>query len=174
MGMKDWLNNVKKKAEDYLKEETDPAKIRAEKKAANERKMKRTAAAIKLAQKGNQIYNDVSDKVEKVTDAAATKTVELVEKAKPLVEKVDQVAGVVGDTATGAFNVAKEKVVDGVIAAGGKIGEIREDNAKKPSTGSGLLDLLAPAVPSTDATKPKTEAPEAPKAAKPPAPPKAA
>lgn len=166
MGLKNFLDRLKKKAEDHLKEETDPAKIRAAKKEANEKKMKRTAALIKGAQKGLETYNNVAKKVEEITDAAAEKTAVLAEKAKPLAEKVDQAAGVVGEKASQAFKAAKDAVVDGASAAGQKVEEIRKDNENKPSTGSGLLDLLAPAVPETEATKPK-KAPEPPKATPP-------
>lgn len=155
MGLKNFLDRLKKKAEDHLHEETDPAKIRAAKKEANEKKMKRTASIIKGAQKGLEVYNNVAKKVEDITDGLAEKTAELAEKAKPAAEKVDKAAGVVGDKASKAFKSAKDAVVDGASAAGSKIDEIREENAKKPSTGSGLLDILAPAVPETEATKPK-------------------
>ncbi|HYD17311.1 MAG TPA: hypothetical protein VEF76_02390 [Patescibacteria group bacterium] len=163
MGLKNFLDKLKQKAEDHLKEETDPAKIRAAKKEANEKKMKRTAAAIKLAQKGLATANDVNEKIEAVTDAAAIKVGELAEKAKPLAEKVDGVAGVAGEVITGAFNAAKDKAIETGLAAGAKIEEIKKDNEGKPSTGSSLLDLIAPVVPDTDATKPKPKAPEAPK-----------
>jgi hypothetical protein len=173
MGLKKFLENLKKKAEDHLKEETDPAKIRQAKKAAAEKTFKRTTTVIKWAKKGMETYNDVSQKVEKVTDAAAEKTANLAEKAKPIADKIDNVAGAVGEKAKQAFDVVKDKVVQGVDAAGKKIEETREESAKKPSTGSGLLDFIAPAVPETDATKPKAkdEAPKEPPKAAPPAPP---
>lgn len=161
MGLKDILNGLKEKAENYLKEETDPAKIRAAKKAANEKKMKRTAAGIKVAQKGITVANQVNEKVEQVTDAAAATTAKLAEKAAPLAEKIDNVAGGAIDGAVAAFNIVKDKVIEGGLAAGEKLEELKKDGEKKPSTGSGLLDLLAPAVPNTEATKPKK--PEAPK-----------
>lgn len=165
MGLKSILDGLKQKAENYLKEETDPAKIRAAKKAANEKKMKRTAAGIKLAQKGIQVANTVNEKVEQVTEAAAETTAKIVDKAAPIAEKVDQVAGGAIDTAVGAFNVVKDKVIEGGLTAAEKYDELKKDGEKKPSTGSSLLDLLAPAVPDTDATKPKK--PDAPKAPKP-------
>ena len=64
-----------------------------------------------------------------------------------------------GETAKNAFDSVSEK-------AGEKVDEIKKDNAKKPTTGSSLLDLLTPAVPETDATKPKLAKPDQP----PPAP----
>lgn len=173
MGLSNLLKGLKEKAENFLKEETDPAKIRAAKKEANEKKMKRTAAGIKLAQKGLEVANNVSAKIEQVSDAAAETTAKLAEKAAPLAEKVDAVAGKTidgaitaaskaGETAVTAFNVVKDKVVEGTLTAGAKIEEIKEESAKKPSTGSSILDLIAPAVPNTEATKPKN--PETPKA----------
>ncbi len=167
MGLKKFFDNLKKKAEDHLKEETDPAKIKQAKKAAAEKTFKRTTTAIKWAKKGIETYNDVSKKVEKVTDAAAEKTAELAEKAKPLADKLDKAANAAGEKAMHAFEVVKDKVVEGSEAAGKKIEEVKQDNAKKPSTGSGILDFIAPAVPETDATKPKAKEP--PKSA-PPAP----
>ena len=167
MGLKNFFEKLKKKAEDHLKEETDPAKIKQAKKAAAEKTFKRTTTVIKWAKKGMEGYNDASKKVEQITDAAAEKTAELAEKAKPLAEKLDNATAAVGDKAKAAFDVVKEKVVQGVDAAGKKVEEVKQDNAKKPTTGSGLLDFIAPAVPETDATKPKP-----PKAA-PPAPPAA-
>ena len=62
MGMKDWLDKIKKKAEDVTKEETDPAKIKQQKKEAAEKTFKRTTSAIKLAKKGLEDYNDDSKK----------------------------------------------------------------------------------------------------------------
>lgn len=165
-GLKDMLNGLKKKAEDYLKEETDPAKIRAAKKEANEKKMRRTATGIKLAQKGLAVANTVSEKVEQVTDAAAEQTAKLAEKAAPLAEKVDKVAGGAIDGAAAAFNYVKDKVIEGGLAAGEKIEEMKKDADTKPSTGSSLLDMLAPAVPKTDATQPKNP-PATPAAPKP-------
>jgi len=160
MGMKDWLDKIKKTADERHHEETDPAKIRAAKKAANERTMKRTAKAIELAQKGLKTYNNVSKKVGDITDAVTDKAAELAESAKPAAEKIDQVASKVGEAASGAFKAVKDKVVDGAEAAGDKLDEVKKENATKPSTGSSLLDFIAPAVPETDATKPKHEAPK--------------
>src|SRR5262245_18620889 len=113
MGLKKFLENLKKKAEDHLKEETDPAKIKAAKKAAAEKTFKRTTSVIKWAKKGMEIYNDVSKKVEDITDAAAEKTANLAEKAKPIADKIDNVAGAVGEKAKQAFDVVKDKVVQG-------------------------------------------------------------
>lgn len=167
MGMKDWLDKLKKKAEDVTKEETDPAKIKQQKKEAAEKTFKRTTSAIKLAKKGLEVYNDVSKKAGEITDAAAEKTAELAEKAKPIAEKIDNATAKAGEAAKGAFDAVKDKVAGGVDAANQKLEEAKKDAAKKPSTGSGLLDLIAPAVPETDATKPK-EPPKTPPA--PPAP----
>lgn len=155
MGLKKFFENLKKKAEDHLKPETDPAKIKAAKKAAAEKTFKRTTSAIKWAKKGLETYNDASKKVGDITDAAAEKTAQLAEAAKPIAEKIDNAASAAGEKAKVAFDVVKDKVVQGVDAAGKKIEETKQDNAKKPTTGSGLLDFIAPAVPETDATKPK-------------------
>lgn len=167
MGMKDFLEKIRKKVEDRKKEETDPAVIRKKKKEAAEKTFKRTTTAIKWSKKAMETYNTVSKKAEEITDAAAEKTAQLAEKAKPIAEKIDSAASAAGQTLKGAFEVVKDQVVKGAGAAGEKIEEIKQDNAKKPSTGSGLLDLITPAVPETDATKPKAkdDQPKPPKAA---------
>ncbi|MBI1215927.1 MAG: hypothetical protein GC185_08935 [Alphaproteobacteria bacterium] len=158
MGMKDWLDKFTKNAKDKEQESKDPEAIKKAKKEAAERTFRRTTKAIQIAKKGLSTYNDTSKKVGELTDEATKKAAELAEKAKPAAEKVDKAAGWVGKKAKGAFETAKGTVNKGVDAASKKIEEVREDNAKKPSTGSGLLDLLAPAVPETDATKPKKPA----------------
>jgi hypothetical protein len=68
------------------------------------------------------------------------------EKAASAKEK----ASVAKDVATGGA-----KIVGGVVSEKAK--EISKENAKKPSTGSGILDLIVPAVPHTEHTKPKAE-----------------
>jgi hypothetical protein len=166
MGMKDWLDKIKQKVEDRKKEESDPAIVRKKKKEANEKNFRRMTTAIKWAKQGMEGYNTVSKKAGEITDAAAEKAGDLAEKAKPIAEKIDNAAAAVGETAKGAFEAVKDKVAGGVDAANKKLDEAREDSAKKPSTGSSLLDFIAPAVPETDATKPKDPQ------LKPPAPPK--
>src|ERR1700733_11935448 len=111
MGLKNFFEKLKKKAEDHLKEETDPAKIKQAKKAAAEKTFKRTTTVIKWAKKGMEGYNDASKKEEQINDAAAEKTAALAEKAKPLADKIDKAASAVGDKAKVAFDVVKEKVV---------------------------------------------------------------
>ena len=63
--------------------------------------------------------------------------------------------------ASGKIDVVKDVVAGGAKIASDiaseKVQEIKEANAKKPSTGSGLLDALLPAVPTTEVTKPKAE-----------------
>ena len=162
MGMKDWLDGIKKKVDERHHEETDPAKIRAAKKEQNERNMKRAAKAMQLAQKGLKTYNEVSKKAGEITDAVADKTADLAEKAKPIAGKIDEVAGKVGDAASGAFKAVKDKVVDGAEAAGEKIADATKPNPDKPTTGSGLLDLFAPAVPK-DVVPKKEDKKDAPK-----------
>jgi len=162
MGMKDWLNKMQKNAKDKLEKEQDPAEQRKQKREENARAVNRTAKLIKTATKAVQTYNKASKKADELSTDATKKTIELAEKAKPLAEKVDQAAGKAGETAgklgrnlKGAFLVIKDKVSKGADEAGKQVDKIREEQAKKPSTGSGLLDFLAPAVPETEATKPK-------------------
>jgi len=140
--MKDWLDSLKKAAEDKLKKAEDPDAQKEAKKENARKQATRAIKAIGLAKKGVDQYNEVSKKVDGITTDAANKIIDLAEKAKPLAEKVDDAASSLLKKAKGLFQKAAEKT--------------RQDNIAKPSTGSGIIDLPAPAVPETDATKPKT------------------
>lgn len=174
MGMKDWLDKAKKIAQEQLTPEpTDPEAVRKKKKADAEKTFKMTTDAIKLAKKGMDGYKAASDKIDALTDAAAEKTLVIADKAKPLADKVDGAFDAASDKAKGAFDFVKDKVSDGARAVtdgakavgnkvGNKSGEPKvkpeatpKPSSNKPSTGSSLLDFLSPAVPETDATKPK-------------------
>lgn len=166
MGMKDWLDKAKKIAQEQLTPEpTDPEAVRKKKKADAEKTFKMTTGAIKLAKKGMDGYKAASDKIDALTDAAAEKTIVIADKAKPLADKVDGALDAASDKAKGAFDFVKDKVTDGAKAVGNKVGNNKSAEPKppatpkppstKPSTGSSLLDFITPAVPETDATKPK-------------------
>jgi len=68
-------------------------------------------------------------------------------------EKID----VAKEIAKGGAEVAKSTAKIAAGIAGEKAVEIKKENEKKPSTGSGILDAFLPAVPHTEATKPKAE-----------------
>jgi protein subunit release factor A len=61
-------------------------------------------------------------------------------------EKIDTTKEVVKGAAKIAADLTAQKTQ-----------EVKEANAKKPSTGSSILDAFLPAVPHTEGTKPKTE-----------------
>ena len=71
-------------------------------------------------------------------------------------------AAVTAKLAFEAFKAVKDKVVDGAEAAGEKIADATKANPDKPTTGSGLLDLFAPAVPK-DVVPKKDDKKDAPK-----------
>lgn len=159
MGMKDWLKRLQENAEDKLKKADDPQAQRDAKREENARNVRRAASAVKMAQKGLKAYNDASKKAGEIGRTVTEKTAEIAGKAQPLAGKVDETADALGKKIKGAFDVVKEKVSKGADAAGEQIGDkidsARAEQAKKPSTGSSLLDILMPGVPETDATKPK-------------------
>ncbi|MDY0010095.1 MAG: hypothetical protein RBS08_10335 [Bdellovibrionales bacterium] len=174
MGMKDWFKRLQENAEDKLKKADDPQEQRNAKREENARAIRRAATVAKLAQKGIKTYGEASKKAGEIGRSLTEKTAELAEKAQPIAGKVDETAGQLGQKIKGAFDVVKDKVAKGTDAAGTQLGDkiegARQEQAKKPSTGSGLLDILMPGVPETDATKPKAPAPKAPAPKKPDAP----
>lgn len=166
MGMKDWLDRIQKNAADKLQKEQDPAEQRKQKKEENAKAVNRAAKLVKTASEAVKTYNKAAKKVDEISTDVTKKTIEIAEKAKPMADKVDQTTGNAGKYLKGAFSVIKNKVSKGADEAGKQVGkkvdQIRDEQSKKPSTGSGLLDFLAPAVPETEATKPKKK-PDAPK-----------
>lgn len=76
----------------------------------------------------------------------------LSETAKPAAEKAAVAVQGAADVVVGGAKVAAEK-------AAGKVNDLKENHAKKPSTGSGVLDALSPAVPETEVTTPKAVEP---------------
>ena len=165
MGMKDWFKRMQDNAEDKLNKAEDPQAQRDAKREQNARNLRRAATAAKLAQKGLKAYGDASKKADEIGKAITEKTAEIAEKAQPIAGKVDEAASDFGLKIKGAFEVVKDRARKGAEAAGdqieGQVDKARAEQAKKPSTGSGILDMLIPGVPDTDATKPKT--PPAPK-----------
>lgn len=104
------------------------------------------AAALKdnALEKGAEL----AEKAGEVRDAAVIKGMEIAEKAKPI-------ADVIKNETTTAFNNVKDKLTKKDEAP-------KEDTpkAEKPSTGSGLLDGILPAVPpkKNDDSKPSAPA----------------
>lgn len=188
---KDWLDKLNKAGKDKPEEkadtpvnetpaqepvtETEEERI-ARKKQEAEEKFERTVEAIRMGQKGVDAAKGIAGKAGETIGAATDKIKGMIgrrgeetpatEAETPEAEKQKgpglfaRTKGMLG----GAFGTAKNKAAEGAKAAGEKIEEIKKDNAKKPSTGSSLLDMLAPAVPETEATKPKElKKPEEPK-----------
>lgn len=155
MGMKDWLKRLQENAEDKLKKSEDPQEQRNAKREENARAVRRAATLAKLAQKGIKTYGEASKKADEIGKAITEKTADLAGKAQPLAGKVDEATDALGKKLKGAFEVVKDKVSKGTDAAGEQLDKARAEQAKKPSTGSSLLDMLMPGVPETDATKPK-------------------
>ncbi|MBI3442051.1 MAG: hypothetical protein HY052_09685 [Proteobacteria bacterium] len=152
-GTKNWLEKLQKKAEEKLERDADP-RVQKEIKKEKSRKMsQRTFKLLGWAKKGSEEYNKAAKKADEAAADLTEKTVEVVEKIKPLAETVDKAAESLGQKTKCFFKrVAK------------KVGDIKEDQARKPGTGSGILDILAPAVPDKDAIKskaPKKDAPPA-------------
>lgn len=193
MGMRDFLDRIKKNAQDKLNKDESPEAQKQRKKDEMRKNFETLNKAINIAKKAHKVHGDVSKKVEGIKEGAAEKTISLADKAKPLADKIDSAADAISSRiggkkpaakkpvaekpaaqdATpfkkigGLFNAARGKVADGAKAVGKKAGGLKDgvtdalkgDGVKKPSTGSSLLDILAPAVPETEATQPKPAAP---------------
>ncbi len=161
MGMfKNWLDKAQKEAKEKLEKAADPAEQKKQKKEEAEKTFKRASGAMKLAKKGLEVYNDTAKKVDGIKKDATEKTIDLAEKLKPVADKVDAKTDGLAEKAKGAFGSIKEK-----ISGKGSAQKEQAPKPPKPTTGSGLLDILSPAVPETDATKPKQKKPDVPPAA---------
>lgn len=157
---REWIEKLKKAADEKLnKKPLDPKEERELKKAETRKMAERTIKAIDIAKKGAAQYEKVAKKVDEAAKGATEKAADLLEKAKPLADKVDDAANAVGNAAS----TAGKKVKGLFQRAAKKVEDAKKDNAKKPTTGSGILDLLTPAVPETEATKPKEPKDDAPK-----------
>lgn len=109
MGMKDWINGMKKKAEERLNPApADPETARKKKREDNEKNFKRTAEAIKLAKKAIEVVGKASDKADEISKDIAGKTIDIADKVGPLAERVD---GAI-DSATGAVKKALRRSDD--------------------------------------------------------------
>lgn len=151
-GMKKILEKLQEKAAGKKQKPADPKSTKEAKKEEVRRMTERTLKAINLAKKGVAQYNEVSKKVEGVAEDAAQKAIDVAETVKPLAEKVDN--------ATSSLRKKAKSFLKGALE---KKQQVEKDNAAKPTTGSGILDLLTPAVPKTDATKPKAGKDQPPK-----------
>lgn len=107
--------------------------------------------AVELKDSALEKGAELADKAGDVRDAALIKGMELVEKAQPIAE-------VIKNETTTAFNNVKDKLTKKEEAP-----ETDAPKAEKPSTGSGLLDGILPAVPpKKEDGKDKPAAPAAP------------
>lgn len=154
MGMKDFFNNMRDNAAKKIEAETDPKAQREKEKQHARKVFERTTTAIKWAKKGIEGYNNAAQKVEDIREDIAEKKIKIADAAAPAAEKIDAAAHKASEAAAGAFGALKDKLAAGKHALDSKIADTRANNAKKPSTGSSLLDFISPAVPETDETKP--------------------
>jgi hypothetical protein len=193
MGIRDIFDNAKKKAEERLNPKPlTPEEDRARKKANAEKQFNQLNKAINLVKKGIKIKGDVDKKSDAIKDGIARKTIDIAEKAAPIVDKIDEKlgrkeaskpaeqqpkdkppkgpgikdalgaagrglkdgAGTLGKTVKGAGKTIADGATDAGRAAAEKARAAKEAQERKPSTRSGLLDLIVPAVPETEATKP--------------------
>ena len=145
-GMKDWLDNLKKAAAEKRKKANDPVAQKEAKKAEVKKTTARAIKAIDLAKKGADQYGKVAKTVDDATGKVAEKALDIAEKVAPLADKADKAVSAFGQKVKGLFRKAADKAH-----------ELKESGDDKPSTGSGILDSLLPAVPETDATKPKAK-----------------
>ena len=161
MAFRDFLDKLKQKAEDRLNPKPlTPEQEREQKKAAARKQFEQLNSAIEFGKKAMKIKKGVDEKVDAVKDGLAQKTIDIVGKiggdapAAPKQEKpaAPKKPGVIAKT----IDAAGSKVKD--------IAQAQRDAAdRKPSTRSGILDLIVPAVPDTKATAPKKLANDTPK-----------
>lgn len=133
MGIRKWLDSLTSKKDNTPE---DPAAAQKRKREENAKKIRRIGKAVELAGKASAVVDDASRKAGELKDAAVEKLGDKIEAVKPAADAIDAVTGA-------AANKAKELFA----AAAKKAAEIKEDQARKPSTGSGLLDTLVPGVP---------------------------
>ncbi len=149
MGMlKKFMDKVQQTAKDKLTQDQDPQVQKAAKKEANKKTAERAVKAAKIVKQGVEAYNHTAKKLDEAVTDVTQKTITLAEHAKPLAEKIDGAISTAGEEVKDAFGNAQKKIQD-------KVADLKKGAADKPSTGSGILDLLLPGIPETDATRPK-------------------
>lgn len=170
MGMRDFLDKMKKKAQDRLNPKPlTPEEEKARKQTTARKQFEQLNGVIEFGKKALKIKKDVDTKVDGIKDGIAEKTIKIVDKIEGAAP-ADTPAG----TASADDAPAQEPKKPGVISKGvsavkqagvnvaGKAKDIaqaqRAAAARKPSTRSGILDLIVPAVPDTQATAPKKPA----------------
>lgn len=169
MGMRDFLNNaaknLKQKAQDRLNPKPlTPEEEKARKQAAARKQFEQINNGVELVKKVMKVKKSVDEKTDAIKDGIAEKTIAIVGKIEgkdapaPAEKKPSEPKkpGVIGK------GVAAVKGAGASVAGKAKsiAAEQRQAAARKPSTRSGLLDLIVPAVPETKATAPKKPAAE--------------
>lgn len=194
MGMRDFLDKMKQKAEERLNPKPlTPEEEKARKQANARKQFEQLNSAIEFGKKAIKIKKDVDGKVDAIKDGIAEKTIKIVDKiegnasdaapAQPAESKAkDDAPKTLGMISKGIGKGlgAVRSAGDAVKKAGGTVADKakgladaqREAAARKPSTRSGILDMIVPAVPDTKATAPKKPAadqpaPKAPRTRKP-------
>lgn len=194
MGMRDFLDKMKQKAEERLNPKPlTPEEEKARKQANARKQFEQLNSAIEFGKKAIKIKKDVDGKVDAIKDGIAEKTIKIVDKiegnasdaapAQPAEAKAKDDApktpGMISKGIGKGLGAVKS-AGDAVKKAGGTVADKakgladaqREAAARKPSTRSGILDMIVPAVPDTKATAPRKPAadqpaPKAPRTRKP-------
>lgn len=163
MGMRDFLDKLKQKAQDRLDPKPlTPEEEKARKQASARKQFEQINNGVEFVKKALKVKKTVEDKTDAIKDGIAEKTIAIVDKIEgtapapkqPKAPAAPKKPGVIGK-GVAAVKGAGASVADKAksIAA-----DQREAAARKPSTRSGLLDLIVPAVPDTKATAPKKPA----------------
>ena len=165
MGLKKIVENFKNKKQQKLEEKNDQRK-------QTQKRVESMKRAISWAEKGTKVYRKVEEKQTQFTERARSTA----ERVEPLAERIDNTTDRWGKEAVSGYHKARNSVSETFDKArqktkettssvrekaSKKYEEYKEDNAKKPTSGSSLLDLLSPVVPENDYTKRKK--PEPPK-----------
>ena len=163
MGMRDFLDKLKQKAEDRLNPKPlTPEEERKQKQDNMRKQIEQLNNAVNFGKKAMKIKKDVTEKTDAIKDGLAQKTIDIVNKIednKPAGKKdttppATKKPGLIGK-GVAAVKGAGNSVAD---KAKGIAEQQREAAARRPTTRSHLLDLIVPAVPKTDATAPKKPA----------------
>lgn len=168
MGMRDFLDKLKQKAEDRLNPKPlTPEEEKARKQANARKQFENLNRGIEVVKKAMKVKKAVDEKTDAIKDGIAQKTIAVVDKIEsktgPAPAKKEEPAapkkpGVIGK------GVAAVKGAGASVAGKAKdiAAQQREAAARKPSTRSTILDAIVPAVPDTKATAPKKPASDAP------------
>lgn len=172
MAMRDFFDRLKKNAENKLNPPKPSPEEEKQKRKDDARKtFEQMNRALDIAKKGLKIRGDVLRRKKAVEDGVARKTIDLADKAAPIADKIDEklaeqdklraTGGMIGrglkSAGAGAAGMGRNIKARGQKLRDAAAARFDPDRPKsdKPTTGSGLLDFLAPAVPENAKPKPK-------------------